>query len=286
MSDNSPIQDVPPIQDAPPILDAPPAGSGGPVGITNEDLHATNRLRRRERWRWRLVWWVSTLAWAWYRVSGVVMGTRHPRCHTLLRRFWQWVFWVKGMMVVRVHEAQVAVQGRLIVYPRAHDYDAGLLMQVLPPGVLVPLPDPWRTFRVLPFWPSPWGPMMQRFSYPDLGTTVQCQVIKTLLKRGYSVAVPINPIPQVDGIELGIEPGMIDLLTDCDDIWVMGFMSLMAFSAGCSDVTVPVGVTMMPLNQYVLPHTAHTDEGLMAMTLLCGYQRFVRLPRPASSPRP
>ena len=257
-------------------------------GFPDEALKPANRLRRRERWWWRLMWWVSTLAWVWYRVSGLMVGTGHGRCHALLKRFWQWVFRVKGMMVVMVTQPVTAVQGRLIVYPRAHEYDAGLFMQVLPPGVLFPLPDPWRAFRILPLLPSPpWGAMMQRFTYPDLGSTVQYHVINTLLKRGYSVAVPLNPVPQVgtkDSV-LGVEPGVLSLLKEWDDVWVMSFHSLSLWSVGSVDITVPVCVSAFPLHHYVLPQHADTDDGLAALAFLCGYQQAVRLPMPPATTR-
>lgn len=268
-----------------------PASSGVDAavasGVTDQMLKPANRLRRRERWWWGLVWWVSTLAWLWYRVSGLVLGTRHPRCHALLKRFWQWVFRVKGMMVVMMTPPVAAVQGRLIVYPRAHDYDAGLLMQVLPPGVLFPLPDPWCRFRLFRSLPSPpWGRMMQRFSYPDLGSTVQYHVIKTLLKRGYSVAVPLNPVPQVGSkdVVLGVEPGVMALMTEQEDVWVMAFTALGLFTEGSVDVTVPLCVSVWPLNHYVLPQQVDSDEGLSVLAMVCGYQQAIRLPTPPGIP--
>jgi len=232
-----------------------------------------------------LRWAVSVMAMGlelfWIRLTAWFGSGANWRRYRWLRRVWEWVFRRLGMVVVPVLPL-TTVKGRIWLYPRVHaTLDVGVMFQLFPMGVLFPVPLHMLNSSILEAGPfSKWGREMTPFSYPDLGSTTQLSVIRSLLKRGYSVAVPINPSPQHPETipTLGIEPGVISLLETYDDIWLVNFLELRVMDMTDPSHLVPVLVMVESLHDVFPKDGWTTQRGLESLGRRCGFKSAVALP--------
>ncbi len=202
-------------------------------------------------------WPVWALRWAMVLITTV--GRKAARWHAqwaYIRRFWRWYFAHRECSFYTTQELGESSTGRLILAVRSHFMEGPFLLQALDCPVIMPIPKGLARFRLIPWINTPnFYKQLKPVSMDDLGTDAQYHNILSLIQRGYSVVVFINPeiTDRKLAMQLDFETQVPSLIRQVKDVILLDHTEFVKYPLATADAPVIVRVRVTPLSDVIDP---------------------------------
>ncbi|NDC82704.1 hypothetical protein EB093_03445 [bacterium] len=219
-------------------------------------LYRQALLPRLRRLRLMLAWPLWTVVWGWTTASSLMLSgnPRWERTRRFIVSFWRWYFAHRHVTFYLSRDIPAATRGRLILAVRTDVFDSPFLFQALDTQVVIPIPDAFAHFQMIPGVVFPnWKTLFEPTSYRDLGTDNHAKNIRSMLDRGYTVLAYISPIIQHFNHHprLKIEQEILPLIRDYDDVWLVNHGEFATHSATHFRLPLIVRVRLAPASEVI-----------------------------------
>ncbi len=171
----------------------------------------------------------------------------------LIRHYFKWYFVYRGMDHYATTPLPTSFSKPTLIFTlRTHDMGSLYMTQLFKCPVIVPLRPKMAAFRASFF--IPWaflGRLFRLISYPDQNYPANAAAIKSLLKDGYPVVVPLNfnyANPRYESQLLMIQD-LQDLVTPSIDCYLLKLTGFESYPLASFVSPVDVSVKYVPLEK-------------------------------------